>query len=177
MITWLLIGAGIGFLLEAGGLGHPRKLTGVFVLKDWTVMQVLPTAIVASMAGVLILTLVGMDTTRFFTPPTQYLAQAVGGFVFGVGFYLGGYCPGTSIVGLASGRLDALPFVGGLVGGYYVWDAFRDSVKGLFHRTDEDTLPVILGVDHRLLAAVFVAAGGSLILWLWWRGRRRAVAA
>jgi len=173
MITWILIGAAIGLVLEGGGLGHPRKLTGVFTFKDWTVLQVLPTAIVLSMASVLVLGLFGTDTARFFTPPTQLLAQALGGFVFGVGFFLGGYCPGTSVVGLASGRLDALPFVGGMVGGWYAWDAFREHVRGIFDRVPRtvDTLPEILGMDERLVAAIVVVAGGALIGWLYVRRR------
>jgi uncharacterized membrane protein YedE/YeeE len=174
MLPMILIGAGLGFILEAGGLGNPRKLTGVFFLKDWTVPQVMATAIVVSMGAVLILTVGGVDTTRYFTPPTMYLAQVIGGLIFGLGFFIGGYCPGTSMVGLGSGRLDALPFIGGMVGGYYVWDLIREHVRGVFNRVGRnvDTLPEILGIDHRLLAAIFFVVGGSIVTWLWWRTQK-----
>lgn len=181
MSVWpmILIGAGLGFILEGGGLGNPRKLTGVFFLKDWTVPQVMATAIVISMAAVLVLTAMpsswGIDTASFFTPPTKYLAQLIGGLIFGLGFFIGGYCPGTSVVGLASGRLDALPFMGGMVGGYYLWSEFlSERVQGVMKKVPKrlDTLPEILGIDHRLLAAIFAIVGGSIVTWLWWRTQR-----
>jgi uncharacterized membrane protein YedE/YeeE len=168
-LTWLLVGAAIGFVLENGGLGNPRKLTGVFLLRDFTVPQVMPTAILAAMGGMLLLSLFGFDTAKAFTPDTRYLGQAVGGFVFGVGFYLGGYCPGTSMVGLGSGRLDALPFLAGMVGGWHVWDWGKARARPLLSKAPEarDTLPELFGVDPRLLAVVLVLAGGAVLLWLY----------
>jgi hypothetical protein len=174
MIGMLLIGAGLGFALEAAGFGNPRKLTGVFRLEDWAVPQVMMTAILTAMGGGVLLSLFGVDTAAWFTPPTQYAGQALGGFVFGIGFYLGGYCPGTSIVGAASGRLDAPAFMAGLVGGWFVWDAIRGHAKGLLQRAprDADTLPEIFGLEPRLLAALFVAAGAAVIVPLALRSRR-----
>ncbi|MCK6460053.1 MAG: YeeE/YedE family protein [Planctomycetes bacterium] len=180
-LTWLLIGAAIGFVLENGGLANPRKLTGVFLLRDFTVPQVMPTAILAAMGGMLVLSLFGFDTARAFTPETMYLGQAVGGFVFGVGFYLGGYCPGTSMVALGSGRLDALPFMAGMIGGWYAWDPLRtwDPVKPLLEKAPDarDTFPELLGLDPRILAAAFVLAGGAVIVRLYRRSVRGGMSA
>lgn len=179
-LLWLLIGTAIGFVLENGGLANPRKLTGVFLLRDFTVAQVMPTAILAAMAGMLVLPLLGRDTAKAFTPDTMLLGQAVGGFVFGVGFYLGGYCPGTSMVALGSGRLDALPFMAGMIGGWYGWDPIRgwDPVKPLLAKAPEarDTLPELTGVDPRVLAAAFVVAGGAVIVRLYRRSARGGAA-
>jgi uncharacterized membrane protein YedE/YeeE len=175
MIPWLLIGTGIGFVLESGGLGNPRKLTGVFLLRDFTVPQVMPTAIVAAMAGMLVLSVFGFDVARAFTPDTMYMGQALGGFLFGVGFYLGGYCPGTSMVALGSGRLDALPFMAGMVGSWYAWDPIRRIAKPLLEKAPEekDTIPELFGTDPRILAAAVVVLGGALIFWLYRRSVRR----
>ena len=182
MITWLIIGAGLGFVLEGAGFGSPRKLTGVFLLKDFAVPLVMGTAIVTAMACMLVLSLAGYDTTAFFTPATKYVAQAVGGLIFGVGFFLGGYCPGTSVVALGSGRIDALGFMAGLVGGYYLWAPVKSFIVGrwpaFFDKvpSGSDTLPAVLGVDHRLLAAVFVIVMGGSLGWLFVRMRRAAAA-
>jgi len=51
--------------------------------------------------------------SRCFFMPSIYGAQIVGGLIFGVGFVMGAWCPGTAAVGLASGRLDALVFLAG----------------------------------------------------------------
>jgi len=174
-ITWILIGAALGFVLEGGGLGNPRKLTGVFLFRDFAVPQVMATAILAAMAGMLVLSVFGFDVAGAFTPDTMYLGQAVGGFVFGVGFFLGGYCPGTSVVGLGSGRLDALPFIAGMVGGWYVWDlVIKTEAKPLLEKAPEarDTLPELVGWDPRLLAVVLVVVGGAVVVWLYRRSRR-----
>jgi uncharacterized membrane protein YedE/YeeE len=175
-LLWLAVGTAIGFVLENGGLGNPRKLTGVFLLRDFTVPQVMPTAILAAMGGMLVLSLLGFDTAKAFTPETRYLGQAVGGLVFGVGFYLGGYCPGTSMVALGSGRLDALPFLAGMIGGWYAWDWGKGWAEPLLAKAPEarDTLPELFGVDPRVLAAVLALAGGAVVAWLYRRsvGRR-----
>ena len=169
MITWILIGAGLGMVLEAAGFGNPKKLTGVFLFKDFAVPLVMGTAIVTAMGCMLLLSLFSYDTSQFFTPATKYLAQAVGGLIFGVGFFLGGYCPGTSVVAAGSGRLDALAFMGGLVGGYYLWAPLRGFIversPDFFEKTPkgQDTIPYLLGMDPRLLAALFVIVmGGAL---------------
>lgn len=176
LLAWLLIGAGLGLALEGAGFGNPRKLTGVFRLEDWAVPQVMMTAILTAMGGVLVLPLFGVDPAALFTPPTQYAGQALGGFVFGIGFYLGGYCPGTSVVGFASGRLDAPAFMAGLVGGWFLWDAIKEPLGGLLKKAPEasDTIPEIVGLDARLVAAVFVALGAAVIVPLALRGRRPA---
>jgi len=177
-VTWLLIGTAIGFVLENGGLGNPRKLTGVFLLRDFTVPQVMPTAILTAMGGMLLLSLFGFDAAKAFTPDTMLLGQAVGGFVFGVGFYLGGYCPGTSMVALGSGRLDTLPFMAGMVGAWYAWDPIRKVAKPLLEKAPEerDTLPELFGVSPGLLATGLLVVGGGLVLWLYLRSVRRAPA-
>ena len=182
MITWILIGAGLGMVLEAAGFGNPKKLTGVFLFKDFAVPLVMGTAIVTAMACMLVLSLFGYDTSQFFTPATKYLAQAVGGLIFGVGFFLGGYCPGTSVVAAGSGRLDALAFMGGLVGGYYLWAPLKGFIversPGFFEKVPKgsDTLPYVLGVDARLLAAMFVIVMGSALGFVFLRLRRGATA-
>ena len=47
---------------------------------------------------------------EIYLMPTVYGAQIVGGLIFGVGFVMAGWCPGTAAVGMASGKLDALVF-------------------------------------------------------------------
>ncbi|HEX5135884.1 MAG TPA: YeeE/YedE thiosulfate transporter family protein [Planctomycetota bacterium] len=180
-LTWLLIGTALGFVLENGGLANPRKLTGVFLLRDFTVPQVMPTAILTAMGGMLVLSLLGFDTGKAFTPDTMYLGQAFGGFIFGVGFYLGGYCPGTSMVALGSGRLDALPFMAGMIAAWHAWDPIRklDVLRPFFTKAPDarDTIPELVGLDPRVLAAGLFALGGAAILWLYRRSVRGAAPA
>jgi hypothetical protein len=165
MSHWILLGAGLGFLLESGGLGNPRKLTGVFRFEDAQILRVLPTAMVTAIAGILLLGLLGADTASWYVPRSQYAAQALGGFLLGVGFYVGGYCPGTGVVGLFSGRLDALAFMAGMVGAWYGWDAWGSIFDPLVRPVPvgRDTVPELLGLDPRIVSAAIAAAGGTAI--------------
>ena len=64
--------------------------------------------------------------------PSIYGAQIVGGLIFGVGFVMGGWCPGTAAVGLASGRLDALVFLAGAGIGSVLFNEMFGLLKGIY---------------------------------------------
>ena len=135
--TWLayafavLAGFGFGFVLENAGFGSSRKLAAQFYLKDMTVLKVMFTAIVTAMLGLTILRAVGvLDFDRLFVNPTFLGPQIVGGLIFGVGFAVGGYCPGTAIVAAVTGKLDALAFLLGIGGGVLAFAGSYGVVGG-----------------------------------------------
>lgn len=115
MIAFLL-GIGFGFFLEQGGLGNARKLAAQFYFTDMTVLKVMFTAILTAMLGLFWLDrLAVVDASAVWVVPTWIAPQLAGGLVFGVGFVMGGLCPGTSCVAAATGRLDGLMLVGGML--------------------------------------------------------------
>jgi hypothetical protein len=113
-----LIGFGFGYVLEISGFGDSRKLAAQFYFKDLTVLKVMFTAIVVAM--VLIFAMVGLgllDYNQVWVNPTYLWSGIVGGLIMGVGFIIGGFCPGTSLVSAATLKLDGVFFVlGGLTG-------------------------------------------------------------
>jgi hypothetical protein len=112
----LVLGLGFGYCLERAGFGSARKLTAVFYLYDMAVVKVMFTAIVTAMAGLFALSAAGfLDLGELYLEPTNFVAQALGGAVFGAGFIVGGYCPGTSIAAIATGRKDAKVFAVGML--------------------------------------------------------------
>lgn len=115
----LAIGIAFGFVLERAGFGSSRRLSGVFYFTDMTVVKVMFTAVVTAMIGLALAEGLGLiQPGHLFLLPTLFGAHVVGGLIFGVGFVLAGWCPGTAAVGMASGKLDALLFLGGaLLGG------------------------------------------------------------
>ncbi|MCK6550499.1 YeeE/YedE family protein [Myxococcota bacterium] len=89
-----------------------------------TVLKVMFTAIVTAMLGLTLLTAVGVvDYAEIYVNPTTLGPQVVGGVIFGVGFVVGGYCPGTSVVAATQGKLDAFAFLGGALAGVLVYSA------------------------------------------------------
>lgn len=123
-ISGLVCGVLFGFVLENAGFGSPCKLTAQFRFRDWSVLKVMFTAIVVAATGLLLLQQTGLlNMDAVFVPSSLLVASAVGGVLIGVGFAVGGYCPGTSVVALFSGRLDALVFVIGIVFGTILFAA------------------------------------------------------
>lgn len=116
MISTVLVGVGFGFALERAGFGSARNLVSTFYGRDFRVVRVMFSAIVTAMLGVYFLDLAGiMPLGNIGLLPTYLWPQLVGGLLLGVGFVLGGYCPGTSLVAMMSGKIDAAVFLVGIV--------------------------------------------------------------
>jgi hypothetical protein len=156
----LLLGLGFGFCLERAGFGSARKLTAVFYLWDMAVVKVMFTAIVTAMVGLFLLSTLGlMDLSELYIEPTSLAAQALGGLVFGAGFIVGGYCPGTSIAAMATGRKDGMAFALGMLAGVTVYAEFTPGIEAWIKEGSigELTLPTLTGIGMGWWALAFVA--------------------
>jgi uncharacterized protein len=154
LIVAFLIGIGFGFFLERAGFGSAKKLVSQFYLNDLAVFKVMFTAIVTAMLGVTYLSWAGfLDLSLLYLVPTYWVAQVVGGLLLGVGFVVGGYCPGTSIAATATGKVDGLVFVLGFAAGTLAFALAFPLVKGLYTAGDlgTKTLPQVLGIPYGLL--------------------------
>lgn len=156
----LAIGLLFGFWLERSGFGSSRKLTSIFYFDDWAVLKVMFTAMVVAALGLQLLGTVGIvDLHRLYVPASVIWPQLVGGIVFGVGFVMGGWCPGTAAVGLGSGRLDALLFLVGAGGGSLAFAALQPQLGDFMQAgaCDVGSLPERLGVSAGTGAVVLLA--------------------
>jgi uncharacterized protein len=126
------VGMAFGFVLERSGFGRAQKLVGQFYGTDMTVLKVMFTGIASAMLGVVILSGVGvLDLEAVqFNYPTFLWPMIVGGLLLGVGFVMSGYCPGTSFVATASGKLDGLATVLGVVVGSIVYAEVEPKLGG-----------------------------------------------
>jgi hypothetical protein len=161
----LLFGIFFGLSLERSGLGNPHKLTGVFYFQDFTVPKVMLTAIVVASTGLYLLSdLRLMDLGRVYIIPTFFWPQLVGGLVFGVGFVVSGYCPGTAVTGFASGRLDALVTMAGVSAGSLLFAALYPMLEGFYLSSDRGvvTLPSLFGVNHWVVIMALVVIAGAM---------------
>lgn len=130
-VVHVLIGMLFGFVLERAGFGSAKKLAAQFYLRDMAVLKVMFTGIITAM--LLIYWTVGLgalDFDRLWINPTYLGSGVLGGLLFGVGFVVGGYCPGTALVALATLKLDGLFFVLGVLGGIF---AFGFTIAPLDH--------------------------------------------
>jgi uncharacterized membrane protein YedE/YeeE len=158
----VVIGFFFGLVLERAGFGDARNLTNIFYFRDMRVLRVMFSAVVTAMVGLIVLSWIGLFDYGMFAEyallKTYFWPQLVGGVLFGIGFVVGGYCPGTSVVGITSGKLDSVVFVLGLIGGIWIfaagfplWGAFyKSSALGRL------TLWQVFGIPMPLMALLIV---------------------
>ena len=176
-LSGLICGVLFGFILENAGFGSPLKLTSQFRLTDWSVFKVMFTAIVVAAFGLWILRLVGViPPDSVAVPQALVMASAVGGVLVGAGFAIGGYCPGTSVAGLASGRLDALVFIVGLlVGTFAFMGLYGPTIRTMMAMgsiVDGDTFTDAYGVAEPIVLAALAAALVAVFYFGSWFERR-----
>jgi hypothetical protein len=154
------LGLFFGFFLERAGFGNSRKLAAQFYLYDMAVLKVMFTAIVTAMTGLWLLSAVGwLDLGEIYLVPTFVWPQFVGGLVLGAGFVIGGYCPGTSVAGMATGRIDAMVYAVGMLAGLALYAEAYPAIEAWTKTTalGEITFPDYLGVPRGVLVAIVLA--------------------
>jgi len=130
-IVAFIIGIGFGFALESGGFGNSKKLAWQFYFRDLTVFKVMFTAIVTGMTGIIFMDAFGwLDISSMYINPTYLWPGLAGGFIMGLGFAVGGYCPGTSLVGLSTLKVDAVFYLAGILGGMAVFGEVAPYIEG-----------------------------------------------
>jgi len=158
-VVYLLIGMAFGAVLESAGFGNSKKLAAQFYFKDLTVFKVMFTAIIVAMTLIFLSSAAGLlDYNLLWVPPTYLWPGIVGGLIMGAGFIVGGFCPGTSLVAMATGKIDGVFFVLGVLTGIFLFGEtvgsfalfFDSSFMGRF------TLPQLFGVDYGVVVLAVV---------------------
>lgn len=113
----LLVGVAMGVLIQRVRASSPGMILQNLRLENLSIIKFMATTIAVGMIAIYVLDLFIPQAMHFDIKPAYVVGVAVGGLIFGVGFALGGYCPGTCVVGAGEGRKDALWAVGGGVVG------------------------------------------------------------
>jgi len=154
-----MFGLAFGFLLQKGGAGKFSVLIGQLLLQDWSVAKIMLTAIVVGMIGVL--TLHHFAKVNLHIKPTRVGSNIIGGLLFGAGFGLIGYCPGTAAAALGQGSWDALFGMAGLVAGSWIYAEFSGRLKKTVDQWGDlgkVLLPDLLRVPRGVFAVGFAVA-------------------
>jgi uncharacterized protein len=163
LVQAVIFGLVFGFLLQKGGVAKFDILIGVLLLEDFTVVKVMLTAVIVGMVGVYVLHRAGLVQLQI--NETVYGANILGGLIFGIGFGLLGYCPGTNAAAVGQGNYDAVVGLLGLALGSYFFARTSASFPGAlvnWGQRGKQTLPEAIGVSRG--AVVAVAAPLLLIL-------------
>lgn len=122
LVQGALAGLIFGFLLQRGGVTRYNVILGQFLLKDFTVLKVMLTAIIVGAAGIYGMLALGiLESGDLHLKSATILGNALGGVIFGVGMAVLGYCPGTGIGAIADGSRHAIFGVLGMLAGAAVF--------------------------------------------------------
>ena len=149
-LIFLMIGFGFGYVLESSGFAHSPKLAAQFYFKDMTVLKVMFTGIIVAMVLIFGATALGLlDYRLIWVNPTYFWPGIVGGLIMGVGFIIGGFCPGTSLTALATFKLDGMFFVLGALFGIFLFGETVEYFQVWWHSSymGRFTLPEFFGVE------------------------------
>lgn len=119
LVSGLVFGTIFGFLLQKGGVAKFHVLIGQLLLKDFTVLKVMLSAVVVGTLGIHLMH--HWKMVELHIKPTRIASNIIGGLLFGAGFALSAYCPGTGAAALGQGNFDALAMIMGMLGGSYVF--------------------------------------------------------
>lgn len=162
LVFAFIIGIGFGFVLEQAGFSSSRKLAGVFYGYDFVVLRVFFTAAVTAMLGLTFFNYFGwIDLGQLFILPTFLSSSIVGGLIMGLGFIIGGFCPGTGICAVSIGKIDAMFYILGIMIGIFIFGALYPWFDKLFFAKNLGDAMVYdsIGVSRGLFvfALVFIA--------------------
>ncbi len=162
LIIALILGFFFGLLLEQAGFSSSRKLVGVFYGYDFVVLKVFFTAAITAMVGIIFFNYLGwVDANYLYVNPLYLWPAIVGGAIMGVGFLLGGFCPGTSLTAATIGRIDAMVFIGGILIGVFIFGESFAGIEEFYTSSAYGGIKVFesLGISRGFfaLALIFIA--------------------
>jgi len=138
-----------GFLMQKAHVIRYEKQIGALRLLDMTIVKFMLSTIIVGMIGIYLMRDFGIITLSI--KATSFGANVIGGLIFGVGWGLLGYCPGTAAGALGEGRWDALSGLLGMLTGAALYAEaypFLKSTVLAWGTFGKITLPDILGLNH-----------------------------
>lgn len=166
LIYGLITGMIFGFLLQKGRVIRYDKQIAALRLIDMTIIKFMFTTILVAMVGVYLLK--DLDIVKLSIKPTILGGNIIGGLIFGIGWGLLGYCPGTQLGALGEGRWDAIWGILGMLAGAAIFAEAFPVLKNTvlkWGNFGKITIPQLLGVNHWIIIVFFVIVGVMMFRW------------
>ncbi len=166
IILGLITGILFGFLMQKARVIRYDKQLGALRLMDMTIIKFMLSTVMVSMVGIYLLHDFGI--VELSVKSTILGANIVGGILFGIGWGMLGYCPGTSLGAVGEGRLDALWGILGMIVGAGVFAEFYPALQNTVYTWGDFgkiTLPEILGINHWIVIVLFIVL--TILIFRW----------
>jgi uncharacterized protein len=166
LIYGLITGFLFGFLLQKGRVLRYDKQLGALRLLDMTIVKFMLSSVIVGMIGVYLLHDLGL--AKLSVKPTILGTNIIGALIFGLGWGLLGYCPGTSLGAVGEGRWDALwGILGMILGAGLFAEAYPMLQETIYTWGDlgKITFPEVLGINHWVIIPTFLACAILLFRW------------
>ena len=148
LVLGLVTGIAFGFILQKGQALKFHKILDALRLRDFTIWKLMFMAIAVGMIGIHIMAALGLAKLQI--KPTILPANILGGLIFGAGFALLGFCPGTCVGAAGEGRLDGLysGVLGLLIGAGLYSEVYPHLLPGFLKigALGKVTLPHLFGI-------------------------------
>lgn len=155
LLIGFFIGILFGFLLDKGGATEYTVIMHQLLLRNFRVLKIIFTAVVTGMIGVHLL--VKVDLAELQPKAFQWKSIVVGGLIFGIGFALLGYCPGTAPGAVGTGSIHALFGVVGILIGAGIFASLYPYLTRMLHEQHlkKLTIPEVLNVNRWVIILLF----------------------
>ena len=166
LIYGLFTGLIFGYLLQKARVVRYDKQLGALRFLDMTIVKFMFSSILVAMVGVYLLKDFG--SVKLSIKATVLGGNIIGGLLFGVGWGLFGYCPGTAVGALAEGRWDTVWGILGMLTGAAIFAEAYPGLKNTLLKWGDYgkiTIPGVLGVNHWVVIAVLVVLGMLMFSW------------
>jgi len=161
MLSGLIAGTAFGFVIFKTGASRYENILKMLLLKDFKILKFMMTTVMVASLGIFLLDRV------LYIAPTQILRLVTGGLIFGVGFALLGYCPGTGMVALGEGKKDAWYGILGGLTGTAIFAHFYPALNRILiepYNYGKLTVHGILGLNYGLGVLILLVVFGGAIL-------------
>jgi hypothetical protein len=138
-ISAIISGFIFGFLLRKALVSRFNTIVSQLLLKDFTVIKVIFSAIVVGSIGIYFLN--SFNLVKIDVSSTNFIPVIIGGAIFGIGMAVMGYCPGTAIAALADGARDMRFGVLGMIFGAMIYAGIYPSLSKIIKLTSETQHP------------------------------------
>jgi uncharacterized membrane protein YedE/YeeE len=163
ILLGLFSGIAFGFIIQRVGATDPNRMTRAHLMLDGDIPRFMLAAVALSAVGLFGLQAVGVGRTMVL--PTSLVATGLAAIIFGIGWGLSGYCPGTAWAAVGEGRLDALfALLGGLVGAGLFAHFHEWLIPLLYDPTNLGQITVIDSVGNRALAVMVLVVALTLAI-------------